>query len=340
MTQINQPVAIAVSASEDETEYHACEWRCDAGQTGDHPDKWHLRRPDYSATKQRGNAARKNGYSEAWKKANRVPWSQGEGIDPRRWPDAYHIRRHNPAPSYRHPEYATEGHHLISCDLFREADFPVLVHNALLVGYDINCEENGWHFPAHIVDIICHNHQHHASQHAWSEPAQLKYDLDELVAPLLANLEERVANMCRPDLHGTTDHQQNVVDILARLSRVIRRKLQNWQWYLTKLAQMRLGQIRDYGVRLSNVEHESESFLIVHRSKGLKYVDRATVRMVQDNLSLGGFSHFDHYVAAAIEELEAGANPQVPFSWWLSRRLYRERIGRASGPNSPEARAG
>lgn len=330
MTQIGEPVHVAMLALPADTQSQpvACEWRCTLAQSGDHPEKHHHKRPPYPRG---GTPDRKDGYSDAWKKAGRVPWQASPGINPRRWDDAYHLGRHSAASTYSHPEYATEGHHLISCDIFRESEYPALVFNALLMGYDINCAENGWHFPAHIVDIVCHNLQHHASQHTWSEPAPLKYDLDELVAPLLANLEQQCLNLCRGDVNGELHSQAAVIRNLHRLSDAIRRKLVRWDWYLTKVARMRLGDIRDFGIKKNKVKHAGDGFVI-------RYDKGASLKMVESRLALGGFPHFDHYVVAALEELDAGANPRVPFSWWLSRRMYRERLGRVAGPNSPDAR--
>lgn len=332
MTQVGETVKMALLLPENaaSANQHACRWRCTLDQKGEHPKKWHSKPVTYP---EGGQAERSDGYSNRWKTAGRVPWTERQGIDPRRWPDAYHLARHSAATSYAHPRYATEGHHLISCDIFTEADYPALVFNALLMGYDINGDENGWHFPAHIVDIVCHNLQHHASQHNWSEPAPLKYDLDELVAPLLANLEQQILPYCEGDYNGELQGQRKIVSLLNKLSERIRRKLVRWDWYLTKLARMRLGDIRRYGIQASHVQAEGEGFVVVYEKK-------AAVRMIESNLSLGGFPHFQHYVAAAVKELDGGMNPNVPFSWWLSRRMYRERMGREPGPNSPAARAG
>jgi hypothetical protein len=330
MTQLGESVAIGLLLLPEKAESstHSCKWRCALDQKGDHVEKWHHQKPEYPNG---GNSERSDGYSKAWKSAGRVPWTEGDGIDPRRWPDAYHIKRHSSATTYVHPEYATEGHHLISCDLFKEDNYPALVHNALLMGYDINCNENGWHFPAHIVDIICHNHQHHASQHSWSEPAPLKYDLDELVAPLLANLEEQILTNCRNDANGELRSQAAVIKLLNSLSKVIKGKLVRWEWFLTKLARMKLGMIRDYGIKVDHIKYHGNGFVVVHE-KG------AQLTMLEGNLSLGGFPHFSHYVAAAVDDLDKGMNPNIPFTWWLSRRMYRERVGQADGPNSPVAR--
>ena len=329
MTEIGEPVADdLLSNDEEDQSLYSCAWRCESGQQGNHKRNWHTCELSYP---EGGTAERKDGYSSDWKKAKRVPWAKREGINPRRWPDAYHIGRHKKAPEYTYPEYATEGHHLISCDVFQESEYPALVFNALLMGYDINCADNGWHFPAHIVDIVAHNLQHHASQHNWSEPAPLKYDLDELVAPILANLEQQILMYCRIDRDGELESQKSIIVLLARFSGVIRRKLERWDWHLTKLAKMRLGEIRDYGINVSDVKHQGNDFLIAYQ-KGKQ------CKMIESNLSLAGFPNFEHYVAAAIEELDSGTNPNVPFSWWLSRRLYRERLGRAVGPNSPAAK--
>jgi len=330
MTQLGEGVMVAVLMlpASTETQTHACEWRCTLDQSGDHPKKWHSKKPSYPKG---GKAERSDGYSKAWKSARRVPWANGDGVNPRRWDDAYHIKRHSASSTYTYPEYATEGHHLISCDLFKESNYPALVFNALLMGYDINCNENGWHFPAHIVDIVCHNLQHHASQHSWSEPAPLKYDLDELVAPLLANLEQQILTYCEGDHNGELTGQRAILSLLHRLSERIKRKLERWDWFLTKLARMRLGEIRNFGLDVSHIKAEGDGFSIV-------YAKGAVVKMMESNLSLGGFPHFPHYAAAAVDELNAGMNPNVPFSWWLSRRMYRERMGVVMGPNSPRAR--
>lgn len=332
MTELCEGVHAAVLMLPERSEgpTYACEWRCSLDQRGEHPTKWHAKKLQYPKG---GRAQRSDGYSKAWKTANRVPWADGGGIDPRRWPDAYHIKRHSSSSSYAYPTYATEGHHLIACDLFKESNYPALVLNALLMGYDINCNENGWHFPAHIVDIVCHNRQHHASQHSWSEPAPLKYELDELIAPLLSNLEQQILPFCTGDHNGDLQGQAVIVRLLHTLSERIKRKLERWDWYLTKLARMRLGEIRNYGLDLDHVKYQGETFAVVHE-KG------AAVKTIESNLSLGGFPNFPHYVAAAVADLAAGMSPNVPFSWWLSRRLYRERMGRAPGPNSPRGRAG
>jgi hypothetical protein len=326
MTQVGEAVAPMLALPPASSTIHNCEWRCTPGQTGPHEAKWHLAAPSYPKG---GKAEREPKAPGRWKDSDRlVPWLlDGPGIDSMHTNTDYHISRGKAATAYPHPEYYTEGHHLISCDLFRESEFPELVHNALLMGYDINCKENGFHVPGFVVDIVCHDLQHHASSHAWSDPAPLEYDLDAKTAPLLTQLQERSYRYCTADPEGKAESQKRIIEDLKQVSDLTRRKLRGWRWYLTKLAKMRLGDVGGYGkdkkakrpegVLMTKVQ--GDSFEI-----DKKYHEAA---LNKANLMPSGFPRWDFYMAEAMKALDGGENPNQPFSRWLSRRILKEKTG-------------
>jgi hypothetical protein len=328
MTQIGEGVTVALALPPASSTIYNCEWRCAPGQKGPHDAKWHLKQPPYPKG---GRNDRDEGAPGTWKDSDHlVPWlypSKDDGINSLHTDRDYHIARGKPASAYPYPEYATEGHHLISCDLFKESEYPELVHNALLMGYDINCKENGFHVPAFVVDIVCHDLQHHASSHSWSAPAPLEYDLDEKVAPLLTQLQERCYRYCTADPEGSAEAQKRILADLHRTSDVVRGKLKRWRWYLTKIAKMTLGDVRSYGVPVARMPGV--------QSKGVKadgfFLQRAyrEAALTRADLMPSGFPDWDHYIAAALEELDNGASPNQPFSRWLSRRMLAEKLGQA-----------
>ena len=177
--------------------------------------------------------------------------------------------------------------------------------------------KNGFHFPAFIVDIISHKLQHHASQHNWSDPAQLKYNLDDKVAPILEELQKQILPLCK------TNNQSGIVKNLNQLSEVIRKKIVSWKWYLTKCAKMKLGDIRLYGITIDKVKIEGDNFAVLHNLK--KKAKKAQLTLLENNLSLGGFPNFEHYINAALLDLDKGANPDQPFSLWLSKEMYKNK---------------
>ena len=329
MTQVGEGVTLLLSAGSDTI--HGCEWRCAPGQTGKHDFKCHLKEPSYPKG---GKAERDDGAPGRWKDTHYlVPWlypTKDDGIDSLHENKDYHIARGKAASAYPYPEYATEGHHLVSCDLFKESEYPELVHNALLMSYDVNCKENGYHVPAFIVDTVSHDLQHHASSHAWSEPAPLEYELDHKAAPLLAQLQERSYRYCQSDPQGTITAQALIIEDLKQVSDVVRGKIKRWTWFLTKLAKMTLGDVRAYGVPVPRPEGV--------QVKGIKgpgfyiHTPYHEAALTRKNLMPSGFPDWDHYIAAALAELDSGANPNQRFSRWLSGRMLREKMDRrASG---------
>jgi len=279
-----------------------------------------------------GRAERDSGAPAVWRDTHHlVPWlhpAQDDGINSYHEAKDYHYARGSPASAYPFPTYATEGHHLISCDLFKEGNYPELVHNALLLGYDINCRENGFHVPAYVVDIVCHDLQNHASDHAWSEPAPLKYDLDEKAAPFVAQLQERCYAYCSGDFAGDVTTQHALIRDLHGLSEMVRRKLAGWRWYLTKLARMRLEDVRAHGIPVSRPPGVTKQAVkgqgfVIER----KYHEAA---LLKEDLMPKGFPDWDHYIAAAMQELDDGASGSDSFARWLSRRMLREKMGAAA----------
>ncbi len=325
MTQVGESVAVPLALPAPSSELHACEWRCGPGQKGPHEAKWHLKKPDYPKG---GKADRDAKAPGRWKDNDKlVPWIiEGPGVDSLHANKDYHISRGKPASAYPYPEYYTEGHHLISCDVFSESEFPELVHNAILMGYDINCKENGFHVPGFIVDIVCHDLQHHASSHAWSDPAPLEYDLDAKTSPLLAQLQERCYSYCSADPRGETEAQRRVIADLQQVSDLIRRKLTGWRWYLTKLAKMTLGDVGGYG---KDKTAQRPPGVLKTKVKGdgfdlmRKYHEAA---LNKANLMPSGFPRWDHYIAEALRALDDGENPNQPFSRWLSKRMLAEKL--------------
>jgi hypothetical protein len=334
MTQVGEGVAVMLMLPESTSTIYNCDWRCTPGQSGKHDGKWHMADPPYPKG---GKAERDDGAPKSWKDThNLVPWlypEKADGVDSYHTDREYHIARGSPASSYPYPTYATEGHHCISCDLFKESEYPELVHNALLLGYDVNCKENGYHVPAYVVDIVCHDLQHHASSHTWSAPAPLKYDLDEKSAPLLTQLQERQYKYCTSDPEGKAESQKRLLADLHAVSDIVRGKLKRWRWYLTKLAKMTLADVRAYGVPVAKPPGVTNKAV----KGGVFSIQRAyqEAAFTRENLMPSGFPDWDHYIAAALEELDNGANPNQPFSRWISRRMLREKLGRARKPGAP-----
>jgi hypothetical protein len=337
MTEMKEAVAPMLMLPPPSTTLYNCKWRCAPGQNGPHEDKWHLKEPPYP---EGGKADRDADAPKQWKKDGHVPWlldgavgpgaANNPGIDSRKTHWDYHHGRSGPVSSYPHPEYYTEGHHCISCDVFKESEYPALVHNALLMGYDINCKENGFHVPGYIVDIVCHDLQNHASSHTWTEPAPLKYELDEKTGPLLQQLQDRCYRYCSADPLGTAESQRHIIEDLHWVSDIIRTKIKNWRWFLTKHAKMRLGEVGDYG---KNKEAPRPAGVLKDKVKGdgfdlmRKYAEMA---LNKENLMPKGFPKWDHYIAAALKELDDGENPDQPFARWLTGRMLREKLGTAS----------
>jgi hypothetical protein len=323
--QLLQPVAVALLPATSSIDFHDCPWRCTTNQSGPHPDKWHRKAPEYP---EGGNSSRDNGAPKSWKDAGLVPWlhpEKDDGVNSFHAGTDYHIKRHSPAKSYAFPTYATEGHHCISCEAFSESEYPALVHNALLMGYDINCRENGFHVPAFVVDIVSHDLQHHASSHTWSEPAPLEYDLDDKLRGYLAQLQEWSLQYCRLDLMGETQAQQKILEDLHALSDLVRRRIKSWSFFLTKLAKMRLEDVRKYGqpvpkpLSKSKVKLPDSEWWIER-----EYRDAAFSRKT---LMPSDFPNWDYYIAEALKALDEGANGMEPFSRWISRKMLEDKLG-------------
>lgn len=330
----------SVALLTDGGEWHPCEWKCSENQSGDHPEKHHKTRPSYP---EGGNSSRDDGAPAAWKRQNRVPWlwpTKNDGINSLHEDRDYHINRGSPASSYPYPTYATEGHHCISVEIFNESNFPALVHNALLMGYDVNHKNNGFHVPAFVVDIVCHDLQHHASSHTWSEPAPLEYDLDSQINPYLTQLQEWCYGYCSLDWNGDTGPQAKIIDDLNRVSDRIRRNISHWRFFLTKLAKMTLG---DLGAYDKDPEEKPKGTWVKSTSPtsgkltktryeylakgGLIRKDLKAQVMNKANLMPKDFPDWDYYVTAGMLAVGRGENANEPFSRWISRRMmYLKRL--------------
>lgn len=331
--QIGEKTAFALLPAPDETKMFNCPWMCSREQSGPHEKKTHYKVPSYP---EGGNAERSKGAPDSWRKTHkRVPWlwpEKNDGINSHHQKEDYHIARHSAASSYPFPEYATEGHHLISCDLFDEENFPALVKNALLMGYDVNHKNNGFHVPAFVVDIVCHDLQHHASDHSWSDPAPLEYDLDAKIEPYLRQLEEWCINYCAVDFSGTCESQEKIIKDLNRVSNRVRGRIARWGLYLTKLAKMRLGDLVKYEKSVQkpkgiNVKSGDKKTRYEKLADGNALIARELKKasLTAKNLMPSGFPDWDYYIAKGIMALKHGANPIEPFSRWLSRAILEEK---------------
>ena len=196
-----------------------CEWKvCEE----EHKKKMS---PDYckGGTIDRGSTG-------GWVAAGLEPWSTemyGHGLDLSQPTKAQLVAETkdldivNNRLTMTHPEYTTGKHHLISIEILPK--FSKLAHNADLVGYDINCRDNGSCFPFFKIDIPRHDLQMHRGRHSGKCYCNLVKDL-------LETLEENCIEYCTMNEDCDTSTQQGLLNDLNATSEIIYTKLANWEW--------------------------------------------------------------------------------------------------------------
>ncbi|MCX4030503.1 AHH domain-containing protein [Endozoicomonas sp. SM1973] len=208
--------------AEKENKKYKCEWnKC----KGNHEKK--IRYPS------NGSVQRNNTYDSDWIRAGLEPWVlYGPGRNSYATLADYKDEAPNAnytgtAAAMIYPEYHTQKHHLISIKLFDSVT--QLRDNAKLIGYDANNSNNGICLPSFIADIVQHDLQLHRGRHS-----RKLYDSKVLKALKVINQECK--EYCKKDVKGNILNQKKLIDDLDSLSSIVKRKIINWEYLLSRKA--------------------------------------------------------------------------------------------------------
>lgn len=122
-------------------------------------------------------------------------------------------------------DYPVEAHHLLSEQFFgggaKAGDYPELNANAELVGYDVNCHENGINLPRFPVDVVCHGLPQHEGNHNAT-------DYNRSVGKLLAAVQKWSLKQCKTCIGGKPTSQMRLIQRLHRASGMTYEKITQW----------------------------------------------------------------------------------------------------------------
>lgn len=213
---------------------YTCRWR---NCPGTHEEDINPHYPN-DGVLARGKDSNQVAYADAWIAAGLEPWIEckSPGTDPQATRNDYQrdlVGNEVPKPqnltmidlavSSPSGQYVTQKHHLISTHLFGKV--PSLANNARLVGYNANNFANGICLPYFTLDIVRHDRQCHRGKHI--------VDYDNMVLPLLLNLEEEAESYCDSGI------QKELIERLERISARARQQILGWKkgWYLRTRAE-------------------------------------------------------------------------------------------------------
>ncbi len=149
----------------------------------------------------KGGKVTKGGYRDAWLGAGMAPWDLENGF----------LRDKlckNGKPHWNQKDYKVQAHHLIPSTLLKHMG--TLKHNIELIGYDVDCEENGLVLPEYAIDQPLNRLPEHRNNHppGYMDP----------IKDILAEIEEFFDGICYLDQTGELGPQACLLGELEALS--------------------------------------------------------------------------------------------------------------------------
>jgi hypothetical protein len=149
----------------------------------------------------KGGKVTKGGYRDAWVGAGMCPWDYDGGFKRTRlWK--------NGKPHPNQANYRFQAHHLIPSTVLKGKS--TLKHNIELIGWDVDCNENGMILPWYAIDQPLNELPQHLGNHpaAYYDPVQKVVD----------QIEEDYDGICYLDMTGEMGPQAALIGELHALA--------------------------------------------------------------------------------------------------------------------------
>jgi len=209
--ELNKPTP-KNSNSKDNDKLYSCDW--------DKCKKEHKKKLEY---KNKGRVAKNSTYAKYWVEQKLEPWDVYGASDVSSASYDEYVAEFNKMNSVKEKyiqdsmkndgKYTTQKHHLIPEGVLK--DYPTLMHNIKLIGWDINSEKNGLCLPYLLNDIKRHGLQCHRGNHP-------KKKYNKRVQEILIQIENDSKSYCTKSL------QKSLATTLNNASNKIKLKILVW----------------------------------------------------------------------------------------------------------------